>query len=62
MTQFLIKLWSEHKDEIQVALAGGGGITGMLTLTDMVMKVTIGLLTIGFLLRKWYHYERGIKK
>lgn len=42
-----------YNDQIQVLLAGGGGISVLFTSVDLTLKVLIGLSTLGFILWKW---------
>lgn len=42
-----------HRDVLEILLAGGGGIGLMLTELELTLKILIGFATLGFILYKW---------
>lgn len=45
-------------DTVKVLFAGGGGFTLMFTEAEVVLKVMIALVTLGYIARKWYKMEK----
>lgn len=46
-------------DTVKVLFAGAGGFTFMLTEAEIVLKLIIALVTLGYIARKWYKMEKN---
>ena len=53
------KIVNHTYDIIEVVLAGGGGITVMLTDIELTLKILIGIVTLAFVS---YKFIRAIKE
>lgn len=43
----------KHKDVLEAIIVSGGGITSMMLNIELILKILIGLATLGFILYKW---------
>ncbi len=50
------------KDSIQVAVVGAVSTTVTLTNVNLILSITVGILSIGFILYKWAHLHKSNKK
>jgi hypothetical protein len=48
----------KHLDTVKVLFAGGTGITGLMITTEIVLKLVIAGVTLGYIIRKWYLMEK----
>lgn len=48
----------KHIDTVKVLFVGPLGFSLTLATTDLVLKCLIGLITVGYLIRKWYLMEK----
>lgn len=58
----LHKFIHNHEDLLQVIGASGGGVGLMLTNIELGLKISIGCVTLGYLLWKWRREYLKIKK
>lgn len=45
-------------DTVKVLFAGVGGFSFMLTEAEIILKVLIAIVTLGYIVRKWYKMEK----
>lgn len=45
-------------DTVKVLFAGVGGFSFMLTESEIILKVLIAIVTLGYIVRKWYKMEK----
>lgn len=43
----------KHKDILEAIVVGGGGFSAMMANIELILKVLIGLTTLGFIVYKW---------
>jgi hypothetical protein len=46
-------------DLVKVTFAGAGALTVTLTNINLLLKVLIGIATLGYIIRKWYKMEKA---
>ena len=49
---------NNHHDIIQVIVAGGSGVGAMFLNIEIGLRVAIGVITLAYILRKWYLMEK----
>lgn len=52
--KYINQFIEKYRDEIHVISAGGGGISLTLTNIDLMLKILIGLASLGFIIYKWW--------
>lgn len=52
--KYINALYNKYSDEIHVLGAGGGSISLTLANIDLVLKILIGLASLGYIIYKWY--------
>lgn len=45
-------------DTAEVLFVGGGGFTLMFAEAEIILKVLIAIVTLGYIARKWYKMEK----